>query len=101
VRTLFTLSGGLAIVGAIMDAALLALLGLAIMASFAGPGAGVGDFLRSHVSAPPWPANALGRDSLPPLALALPALLYFPVRIILGLMTGAAALMAAREGRRR
>jgi hypothetical protein len=101
VRTLFTLFGGLAIAGAIMDAALLALLGLAIMESFAGPGAGVGDFLRSHVSAPPWPANALGQDWLPPLALAFPALLYFLVRIILGLMTGAASLMAARQRRRR
>lgn len=99
-RTLFTLFGGLSIIGAIMDGALLALLGLAVMAGLAGPEAGVAGFHRYHLPALPGVASAVGDDPFHPLLLALPALLYFPVRIILGLMTGAAALAASRTSRR-
>ncbi|HBK91487.1 MAG TPA: hypothetical protein DDZ68_07440 [Parvularcula sp.] len=100
-RTIFALSGGLSILGAIMDAALLALSGLWVMASIPAPDARVGGVLESLSGASPGLQGAIGRDPFPALAFALPALLYFLVRIILGLSTGASALMAAWTERRR
>ncbi len=100
-RTLLTLFGGLSIVGAVMDGALAALLGLLVMTGRADQGASVDSFLSDH-----WPAllslaGAASRHGFEPAVLwmlAIPALVFFPLRIILGLTIGAAALAAAAKG---
>lgn len=102
-RTLFTLFGGMALPGAAMDGALAALLGLFFLTGDADPGAAV-----APTPTDPWPAvrafsAAAGRRSLEPAAVAISALavfIYLPVRIILGVLTGAAAFAAARRAPR-
>ena len=98
-RTLFILLGGMSLLGAVMDAALAALLGLVVMTGYADRGASAAASFADHWPALASVAGSAWRLGFEPAALwifVLPALLYFPVRIILGLLTGVAALAASR-----
>lgn len=95
-RTLFLLLGGLSILGAALDGAMAALLGVLVAAGRAGAGTSVGALLRDPVLPPILETAARLDPGAVAWVLAAPALVYFPVRIVLGLTIGAAAIAAAR-----
>jgi len=102
-RSILTLFGWLSCVGGIVDLAIAGML-LRLMALGLAPASlSVGDHLRDHLPALYWVRDVAGiimPDAAVASIFALPALVFFPLRIILGLLIGAAALQAAaRMGR--
>lgn len=99
-RTLFHLLGALSVLGAALDGAMAALVGVLVAAGRADAGMSVEALLRNPVL-PPVLKTAVCLDPGAALwVLAAPALVYFPVRIVLGLTIGAAAIYAARGASR-
>lgn len=94
-RTLFLLLGGLSFLGAALDGAMAALLGVLVAAGRAGAWMSVEALLRDPVL-PIVETAARFDPGVVAWVLAAPALVYFPVRIVLGLTIGAAAIAAAR-----
>ncbi len=99
-RTLFLLLGGLSFLGAALDGAMAALLGVLVAAGRAGAWMSVGALLRDPVLPPILETAARFDPGVVAWVLAAPALVYFPVRIVLGLTIGAAAIAAARGASR-
>ena len=96
-RALFLLLGGMSILGAALDGAVAALLGVLVAAGRAGAGMSVEALLRDPVLPPPLLETAVRLDpGAVPWVLAAPELVCFPVRVVLGLTIGAAAIAAAR-----
>lgn len=101
-RTLFILIGGLSILGAAIDGAMAALFGLIVSAGRLNAGMSVEALLRDLLPALASMKDAAVRHGIDPMLLifAALALVYFLLRIVLGLTIGAAAIAASRRTQR-